>query len=276
MQTSIVFIGLCGLVVFAGVAAVAVYAYANRHPDQVRGIKAWLAGYRASPTAMSMPEEPLSRPLATDALPASARADDRLRAVAAKQTVTLLGDRERQVLASLVLTQMWQRTGSTAWTPNPSRRPATAVRLAGDIWLMKVPIREKGPLRWFKARKIDGPSLQMFYLKGMTGQGEGPARKFRNSDQVTPVPYVFPESLGLVGLPGTSWSVEDIGAFKAKVDGKTEEIEDGDLLFHVISSQPGGIHWLVYLDARDNFANGTGGLFLCEEFEPDTEVQAML
>lgn len=179
-------------------------------------------------------------------------------------TVTLLGEPEREIKASINLFEMYQRTPESDWerTGNVSM----AKFLAGDILILKVPSQEAGKEIWLKATELRSPSLMHFY-KG-SKEEPGPARIFKMKEQGEPVPYDLPNNL----TPGISWKIIDIGTFDAEVKDECENIVDGDRLYFVSSLEQGGDRRLLYLDARKGEAQGSGGLFLAEPFEPTVDI----
>jgi len=193
---------------------------------------------------------------------------EQLRTAASGQTVTLLGEPERAIKASVDLFEMFQQTPKSPWSKTGV--VSKALVLAGGVWILKVPSQEAGKPIWLRATLLPALSLMKFY-KG-SDEKPGPARIFRNNDQSEPVPYTLPQDL----TPGVTWEIIDIGTFDAKVNGSSEEIEQGDRLYFVTSREQGGKRRLIYLDARKGEAKGSGGLFLAEEFEPSVDVSGLL
>lgn len=243
--------------------------YLYTHPDHWRGIRAWLAGFQKKPDPLPATKQPLSR-TATDALPVDATMDEMLRVVEPKQAVQFLGGRDLAVRASVVLTPLTQYRGGP-WQPNRMAEPCTGIVFSNGEWIFKVPSREQGKLLWLKGKIIPGADPMEFFM-GTKGGPDGPARRFRKNGQTTPVHFVLPGKL----TPGLHWQVVDLGAFGVQVKGRADEMKPDDRLYSVVAQEVGGDHWLLYLDARQNEARGTGGLFFCQEFQPDVEVQTLL
>ncbi|MFA6228254.1 MAG: hypothetical protein WC668_03645 [Patescibacteria group bacterium] len=192
----------------------------------------------------------------------------RLEQTLAQQTITLLGESERAVKASVTLWEMFKKTPDSPWSKTEAVSKALA--LAGGIWIFKVPSQEGGKPIWLRATKLESMSLMKFY-KGVEGK-PGPARIFKENDQSEPVPYELPSSL----TSGVTWEIIDIGTFDAQVDGECDAIENDDRLYFVTSRERGGDRQLIYLDARKGEARGSGGLFLGEKFEPSVDVSDLL
>ncbi|OGY44710.1 MAG: hypothetical protein A3B89_01225 [Candidatus Buchananbacteria bacterium RIFCSPHIGHO2_02_FULL_40_13] len=184
------------------------------------------------------------------------------------QTMTLIGEPERAIRASITLNEMFKHQSSEPWSRTGVISKALA--LAGDIWIFKIPDQEAGQPIWLKGEKIYTPSLLSFY-KG-SDESPGPARVFKENGQTNPVPYSLPKNL----TPGVIWEVVDIGAFNAEVEGEDSCVNSGDLMYFVTSKEKDGGHWLVFLDARKGEAKGSGGLFLLEPFEPSVDVTDLM
>lgn len=191
-----------------------------------------------------------------------------LESAAAQQTVTLTGEQERAIQASVSLHEMFQQTPSSSWSRTGA--VSKALVLAGGVWIFKVPSREGGKPIWLRATELDAMSLMTFY-KGKEGN-PGPARIFKENGQSEPVAYELPKNL----TPGITWEIIDIGTFDAEVDGECDNASDGDRLYFVTSREQGGDKQLLYLDARKGEARGSGGLFLGEKFDPSVEVSSLL
>ncbi|MFA6383278.1 MAG: hypothetical protein WCX17_02550 [Parcubacteria group bacterium] len=194
--------------------------------------------------------------------------EDRLKEVRSKQTITLAGEGERSVLASVALHEMTQTSKEAPWsrTGNVSK----GLVLSKEIFIFKVPGREGGQPKWLRAQEIETYSLKQFY-RGKDEES-GPAKQFHLNGQITPVPYQLPGGL----TPGVTWKVVDIGTFDVGVDGESGNFVSGDRLYFVTSIEEGGMRWLLYLDARKGEAKGSGGLFIGEPFEPSVEVSDLL
>lgn len=222
-----------------------------------------IAKQKPAPARRQERVEPYSTPIKLSAI-------DTLLQGATNQTVTLLGDIERAVEALVELKEMFQQRPNSVWEQTGSL--SKALRLAGGIWIFKVPSQESGRYRWLKGEEIESMSLENFY-KG-TDAEPGPARKFKMNGQTSPVSYSLPSNLDGT-LTGT-WQVVDIGRFNAQVKGQCEQISDRDVLYFVTSREENGEKWLLYLDARKGEAKGTGGLFLLEPFEPSVDISEIL
>lgn len=194
--------------------------------------------------------------------------EEKLKVVKSKQVVTLIGGDEREVKASISFHEMTQLSTGASWskTGNASK----ALVLAGQVFIFKMPSREGGKEVWLKAKEIETFRLQQFYVG--TKESFGPAKQFHKNGQTLPVPYELPNNL----TPGITWEVVDIGTLDVEVDGNSKNFKTGDRLYFVTSNERGGEHRLLYLDARQGESRGTGGLFICEPFEPSVEVSDLL
>jgi len=194
-------------------------------------------------------------------------ASKQLEGASVQQTVTLTGESERAIQASVNLHEMHQKTSNSPWSRTGAI--SKALVLAGGIWIIKIPSQEGGKPIWLRATEIESMSLMSFY-KGKEGS-PGPARIFRENGQSEPVPYELPKL-----TPGVTWEIIDIGTFDAEVDGECDNAQNGDRLYFVTSREQGGDKQLIYLDARKGEAKGSGGLFLGEKFDPSVEVSSLL
>lgn len=268
------FTTICGtglLVLALVVITVLIVRYAQTHRPEIAGFIARFSGLQTTVAPVHVTPQPLSELLPTDELPADATAGDKLDVIKPRQTVDVVGqDHELSVVAKVTLTPLWQAAGSKVWTPKPRASPCTAVQLAGGKWMFKVPAREQGPPRWLQGTVISGADPTDFF-KG-TNENPGPAREFRMNKQTRPVHFTLPENW----TPGVRWKTVDLGAFSVECDGRTDEMTTGDRLYSVTAEEVDGGHWLLFLDARQGEAAGTGGLFFCNEFEPDAEVKSIL
>ncbi len=228
----------------------------------------WLIhkGYLAPPAISAVRHSRFTESAPTFTRPVG-RSDELVQA-SAGQTVTLLGEPERAVKASVTLYEMFQDDPQGPWkkTGNASK----ALMLAGGAVIFKVPSRESGKPIWLRAIGLDTAGLGKFYKGSPTSPG--PARQFKENGQTDPVPYELPRDL----TPGVNWEVVDIGRFHAEVDGRNDNIADGDDFPFVTSHERGGQRWLLYLDARKENAKGSGGLFFGEPFEPSVEVTDLM
>jgi hypothetical protein len=223
------------------------------------------------------PETP--EPLPTDLATGPAR--KKLPLLQARQSITLLGDRERSVIAAITLQEMEQRSKGAPWTPKGGQ--SVGIVLSGDIWLMRVPDYEGGPPRWFKFAPVrNAMGIQSFYLGGETPETWGPARRFvkQKHTQGDPVPYRFISSAMPTNIINETWQVVDVGAFTAQLDGDTGNVVcDGDFLGFVSSTEKDGERRLIFLDPRKMAGfttRGRGGLYVGEPFDPDVDVTDIL
>ena len=202
-------------------------------------------------------------------IPSSNRREQ-LRQASAGQTVTLLGEPERAIRASIALSEMFQQQPNAPWSK--TGLVSKILELAGDIFIFKIPSKEAGKPTWLKGKEMAVAFLGKFY-KG-TDASPGPARIFKQNDQSNPVPQYLPKNI----IPGSIWEVVDIGTFDAEVEGDSDNIYSGDRLYFVTSKEKNsdGNRWLIYLDARKGEAKGLGGLFLLEPFEPSVDVTDLM
>jgi hypothetical protein len=240
--------------------------YAKKNRAQVAGWLAYFSGYQATTAPVEMKKDKLAATLPSD--DQSLTVDQKLQRLSNRQTVRLI-EGELSVVASVELQPMWQRIeGSGPWEPFPKRKKCTALSLTRSIWVFKIPKKEQGENFWLKGSLIDEPPNLMSFFKG-TVAAPGPARKFRMNGQTDPVPFK------LSGDRKNAWKVVDIGTFGVTVDGSCHELETGDIIYFVTAKTDDG-KWLLFLNARKGEAAGTGGLYLLEEFEPETEVMDLL
>lgn len=234
----------------------------------IAGVAFWF--YRSGKNAAMPISESVPGPVPVE-LPRPKQMKDRLREAEQDHLVQLTGEfNERKVNASINLNELTQMSKGAPWTR--TGLVSKALCLSGGIWIFKVPAREGGKVAWFKGEEIDTPPLMSFYRSGETPDGKGPAKLFNENGQVNPVPYQLPRNL----TSGITWEVVDIGAFGSEVDGETENVVNGDRLYFVTSREQNGERWLLYLDARRGDAQGTGGLFLAEPFEPAVDVTELI
>lgn len=203
-----------------------------------------------------------------DEIPVPTSREQALYAASLHQTVTLIGEPERAIQASISLNEMFQRKPNAPWSKTGAVSKALA--LAGGTFIFKIPSKEAGKPTWLKGKEISDSGLGRFY-KG-SESAPGPARAFKQNDQTDPVPYELPKNL----TPGITWEVVDIGTFDADVEGKSDNIHSGDRLYFVTSREQNGDKWLIYMDARKGEAQGSGGLFLLEPFEPSVDVTDLM
>ena len=187
----------------------------------------------------------------------------------AGQTVTLLGEPERAVRASVTLHEMFQRGEQSPW--EKSGNASKILELAGGVFILKIPSKEGGKSTWLRATAVDDATGLGKFYKG-SDAAPGPARQFKANGQTDPIPYQLPQGL----TPDVTWRIVDIGRFNASVDGQSEIFCDGDNFPFVTSKEKGGQRWLLYLDHRKEDARGSGGLFLAEPFEPSVDITDML
>jgi hypothetical protein len=213
--------------------------------------------------------------LPTDRLSSTASAKERVAAVQSGQTVTLLGDKERAVKATITLKEMTQP--DTDANPNDkSTWRATGnvyniIELAGDVYLIVLPSREGGKPMWLKAAEVELFKPLMPFWRG-TEEKPGPAKAFKNNGQTDPVPFTLPKGVG----DATNWEVIDIGQLSATVNGKSDNFYTGDFYPFVTAREVGGEHYLVDIVSTKDLARGSGGCYKGEKFEPDVEVAALL
>jgi hypothetical protein len=193
---------------------------------------------------------------------------EKLKVIRPTQTISLLGESERAVLASASLYEMTQISHGAPWTRTGAISKALAI--AGGIFILKMPGREGGKPIWLKGEEVETFPLKDFYIG--TGESPGPARKFKQNNQSSPIDYILPNNL----TPDVTWQVVDIGTLQTEVEGESENFENGDRLYFVTSNEKGGQKRLLYLDARKGEARGTGGLFICDPFEPSVDIQEIL
>ncbi len=175
----------------------------------------------------------------------------------------VLEGKELTVTHRFKLYELFQRPPSKEWIKGT--RSSLALVLANNTWIMKVPSKEAGSYIWLKLElKETGSTLSSFYRGGDTPDTWGPARIFAKSEQKREVTY---------SLYGENWKLVDIGSFEVSGEGNSLVV-DGDQL-HFVTSRSGK-KWLVYLDARKGEADGSGGVLIGEEFNPDTDVSSVL
>lgn len=193
-----------------------------------------------------------------------------LEVVETKQTIRLLGeDLERQVLATVAFNEMTQVRKDSPWTKTGN--VYRAVRLAGDIWIFKIPSQEGGEPMWVKAEKKASPGGLMDFYRG-TDETPGPARKFKNNGQSEPVAFSFPARM----KDATEYEIIDIGRFQVSVDGTAEGFISGDNYPFVTVREQGGKTFILDLEAKKDLAQGSGGFFKGEQFEPDIDIAELL
>lgn len=261
---------VCGGPLFFGGLIAAVVWYFRENPRKWNDVRARLAGFQAPVPRAAQASLP------TDTMTSSSFAE-RLPHLRTDQTVTLTGEGERRVLSGITLQELWQRSGSTQWTPKGGQ--SVGIMLSGDIWLMRVPQTEGGAPEWYKFKPVRSMGLAAFFKGGDTLTTYGPARTFAKvMHQSQPVEFTFPRSV----LPG-SWQVTDIGGFGAKLNGgdavEITLIADGDLHMFVSGDEIDGTRRFLFLDPRQEpgfTTRGRGGLFVGEMFNPEEEVSDIL
>ncbi len=232
------------------------------------GFITWVVLKRPATTSLSTEDDVNTLP--TDKLVGASK-KKKLKVTQSGQFVQLLGEAsERKVQAALTLYELFKRRESAPWERTGA--VSKALLLSGGVWIFKVPQKEGGKPKWYKAHEIDTFQLTSFYIDGDSTGDSGPARRFRKNKQTTPVPYKLPNNI----TPNITWEVIDIGAFEAQVDGECEQVFTSDRLYFVTSREQGGDGALLYLDARKGEAKGSGGLFHCEPFEPSVDVTDIL
>ncbi len=217
-----------------------------------------------------IPDEPLAEE-ETGILPSDREEtpEKKLKVACPGQFITLLGELELQIITSAAFFEMTKLNKGADWTRTGSI--SKCLILSGGIFIFKIPKQEGGKPIWLKAEMMDVMTLTSFYL-GESKEDPGPARLFNQKKQAEPVPYVLPFNL----TPGVTWEVVDIGTLDVEVDGESDVFIDGDRLYFVSSKEKDGDRRLLFLDARKGEAQGTGGLFLCESFEPSVDITDIL
>lgn len=270
MTTGTIFIVFVIPGVICILLALAIRFYLQRNP-QVKTFQdfvATIAGISQRPS-----EEVANGSIAeSDKIGLDAPMKDRLQVTEATQTVTL-DDKEQTVRASITWREFWQISeGQGDFVPKPRGLDLKTLVL-DSVVIIKMRGREGGAPVWLRTKKVVDIKLMTFFVGAKNGP-PGPAHKFRMNGQEEPVPFNFPGSLG---CPSGTWSVVDIGRLKAvKVTGRTDYVNQGDFFPFVMCRKGQTTDWAVYLDARPDLAQGSGGLFVCTEFEPEEDVQALL
>ena len=257
----------------AGVTIIG-YFWLRRNPD-VRTFQDFIA--RITGISQRPSDEVLAGKIAkSDRVGLDAPMTDRLQAVEATQSVTL-DDQEQTVRAAVTWKEYWQAIeGQGSFVQKPHGFDLKMLILDRTV-ILKMRAREGGKPIWLKSSKVVGVKLMTFFIGPKNGTS-GPTRVFRNNGQETPVPFHFP---GVSGCPNGTWSITDIGRLKAvEVTGRTDYVEEDDYFPFVLTRQGTnenfGEGWCVYLDPRPDLAQGSGGLFVCEEFVPEKEVESLL
>jgi hypothetical protein len=220
---------------------------------------------------MSLRDKPREAKNNIEILPSDTetKPDKKLKAACSGQTVTLLGEKERQIIASVSLYEMTQNFKDAPWSR--TGLISKCLILSGGIYIFKMPSQESGKPIWLKAEEIETLTLLQFYL-GESKENPGPARLFNQKKQTVPIPYELPNEL----TPGVIWEVIDIGTLNVEIDGESDIFIQGDRQYFTTSREKDGKRRLLFLDARRPEAKGTGGLFLCEQFEPSVEIMDIL
>ncbi len=183
----------------------------------------------------------------------------------AGQAITI-EEKEKSVIAVMTLHELYQQGGSTEWRRNG--KTSKAILLGGNVWLMRIPSKEAGEYTWIKfSPKSYSSNLREFYKGGDSQESWGPARKFAKNKQTSEVPY---------SLFDKEWLVTDIGAFQVETSENDEHLKNGDRIHFVTSKGKGDNSWLLYMDARHGEAEGTGGIFIGNTFQPEVEVASIL
>ena len=186
---------------------------------------------------------------------------------------TILGEiDERRVLAALTFHEMTQELrGEKPSGPWIRSGRASELRvLAGDVYIFRIPSHEDGAPIWLKAQPLSTRTNLTSFYRG-TKQRPGPARKFKNLGQGESVPYRLPRNQP----PEKKWEIVDIGRFGVETSDECDLAHDGDGLPFVTSREVDGPGWLIFLSAGKPLSTGTGGLFLAEEFNPNTDILEM-
>ena len=174
--------------------------------------------------------------------------------------------KEHDVQASLTFHELYQASGSSAWSRRGKQSRGLA--LSGPLLLVRLPAQEGGKYVWLKLTPTrEASNLRAFY-KGGDSPGEwGPARRFAKQDQSGEVLY---------RLLDTQWQVNDIGTLEIEMTGESAWFAQGDKLYFVTSQATTQSEWLVYFDARPGEAQGTGGLFRGVAFQPNELIEEVL
>jgi hypothetical protein len=272
MYAVLSFIG--ALLMLLALAGIALFIFLKRNPD-VRTFQDFVA--RVTGVSERPPDSVLqNRIAASDQVGLDAPMGDRLQATEAQQAMTLEGT-EQTVEASVTWSEYWQVSeGSGPFVPKPRGLSLKMLVLDRNV-IFKLRSREGGRPIWLKSKRVVEMKLMTFFIGAKNGPA-GPARRFRNNGQETPEPFQYP---GTSGCPAGIWSITDIGRLKAeRVTGRTDYVTEDDFFPFVLSREGTdgsfGGGWCVYLDQRPELAQGTGGLFVCQEFVPDQEVEALL
>lgn len=177
-------------------------------------------------------------------------------------SVTMDG-KELTVTSKVSLWEMFQRPPDKTWIKGSKK--SLAFQLANDMWIFKIPAKEGGEYVWIKAKLVEkGSVLASFYKGGDSPDTYGPAKAFAKNNQTREIDY---------NLYDKNWKVIDIGTFF--IEGEAEELlKDGDRIYFVTSKN--GNERLFYLDSRKGEANGCGGVFIGEVFNPDVDIQSVL
>lgn len=181
-------------------------------------------------------------------------------------TVNIIGDdgiKSGDIEAVILLQPLFQHTGSSKWESKPEQK--SLLIKTNLFWVANIPEHEGSPGKWLIMEEVPHRygNLREFYLSGEDGRG-GPARKFRNKNQVSAEPYRFPIQWKLFEQP---FDVVDIGAFKSlSVKGNSDrKFYNGDFFVSVTSKDESGLT-LFFLDPRrvveDGYATEGCGVFL--------------
>lgn len=188
-----------------------------------------------------------------------------LRSISVRSSVKLEGI-ERTVQAVVTLHELYQQAGRKEWIRQG--KASRVIVLSGSVLLVSLPMSDSGKYHWVLGTpQRESSNLREFYRGGEAIESWGPARKFAKNGQVEPVAYE---------LLGGTWSVTDIGAFEAEVQGHCDWILQGDRLYFVTSRLGSDPIWLFYWDARPGEARGTGGLFRGVGINPDMVIESIL
>ena len=174
--------------------------------------------------------------------------------------------KESTVTASITFYELYQASGSSSWVRQGKH--SRGLVLNRNIFLLRLPLEEGGKYFWLKLAPHKKTSNLRAFYKGGDSPGEwGPARRFAKQNQSGEVRYQLFE---------TQWIVKDIGKFEVVSDGETTWMTSGDQLYFVTSQSTQDQRWLIYLDARPGEAQGTGGAFVGEAFNPSETVEEVL
>ena len=145
---------------------------------------------------------------------------------------------------------LWQVSGFSA---------LKALVLRDGSLIMQIPLSDGGSGEWVFVKPV---KVSRNFQKFFTGDKEnpGPARKFKDGKQKSPVSFDISKLVYLEGDP--QMQVVDIGAISAqRCYGDQTFIHQGDMYFTVVCRAGQTTRVMVVLDSRVGSATGKGGLF---------------